>query len=38
MAVFVLEKVPVSLRRELTRWALELKAGRIRRDGCGDGV
>ncbi len=27
MVVFVLEKVPLSLRGELTRWLLELKAG-----------
>ena len=27
MVVFVLERVPVSLRGELTRWMLELKAG-----------
>lgn len=27
MVVFVLEKVPVSLRGELTRWMLELKPG-----------
>jgi CRISPR-associated protein Cas2 len=27
MVVFILERVPVSLRGELTRWMLELKAG-----------
>ncbi len=27
MVVFILEKVPASLRGELTRWTLELKAG-----------
>lgn len=27
MVVFILERVPVSLRRELTRWMLELKTG-----------
>lgn len=27
MVVFVLQKVPVSVRGELTRWLLELKAG-----------
>ena len=27
MVVFMLEKVPISLRGELTRWMLELKAG-----------
>ena len=27
MVVFVLERVPVSLRGELTRWMLELKTG-----------
>lgn len=27
MVVIILEKVPVSLRGELTRWLLELKAG-----------
>jgi len=27
MVVIILEKVPVSLRGELTRWMLELKAG-----------
>ena len=27
MMILVLEKVPVSLRGELTRWLLELKAG-----------
>jgi len=27
MVVFILERVPVSVRGELTRWTLELKAG-----------
>lgn len=27
MVVFIMERVPVSLRGELTRWMLELKAG-----------
>jgi CRISPR-associated protein Cas2 len=27
MVVFILERVPVSVRGELTRWMLELKAG-----------
>lgn len=27
MVVFILEKVPASLRGELTRWTLELKSG-----------
>jgi CRISPR-associated protein Cas2 len=27
MVVFILERVPVSLRGELTRWTLEAKAG-----------